>query len=87
MPWSPAPVDVGTLLVEGREDAASLAVELEGRAVIADIAYHLACHVHKVDVGAALDLARYDDLSRGDKSLAGDLARRVAGKELVEYGV
>ena len=79
--------DVGTLLVEGGEDAATLRFELVCRLGVTDVRNGLprnALHVHIV---AACNLARHDDLPRGDKRFARHVGVRVLCKEVVEDGV
>ncbi len=80
-------VDVGALFVEGRQDAACIAVKAEVAAVISYVGNHLAGHSLQVDVCFGIDFPGDNYLTGGDKSLACHLRLRVLGKELVEYGV
>ena len=72
--------DVGALVVDGVEHAARVAVEAVLRAVVADLAQHLARDGRHVDVCLRADLARHDDHARGGHGLAGAAHLRGIGR-------
>ena len=82
-----AAVDVGRLLVDGRKDAARVAVELVFAAGVADAPDHAARHALHVDVGLRTHLAPHDHQARGAKRLAGDLRGGIAAEKFVENSV
>ena len=84
--YDPA-VDVGALLMHGRENAAGVAVEAEVTAVVADLVDHAAADVLEVDIGLALDFSGHDHLACGDESFACYFRLWVAGDKFVEDGV
>ncbi len=80
-------VDVGRLLVDGRQDAARIAVELVFALGIADAVDDAARHALHVDIGIRTHFTRHDHQSRGAKRLAGDFRVGVTTQEFVENGV
>ena len=79
-----SPVCFPPLLVDGGEDAARVAVEAVGAAVVAYIGDELAGRGLHIDVCLRCDLAGHDHLARCDERLYGHVALRVAGQKLVE---
>ena len=71
--------DVGALVVDGVQHAAGVAVEAVLRAVVADVAQHLAHDGGHVDVRLRADLARDDDHAGGGHGLAGATHLRGIG--------
>ena len=82
-----APVDVGRLLVDGRQHAARIAVEAVVAARVADAADDPAGHALHIDVGIRAHLARHNHEARGAERLAGYLRLGIAAQELIENGV
>lgn len=80
-------VDVGALLVDGTQHAATIRVELVFAFVVSDATNDIARDTLQIHIGVGIDLAREDDLSRGDKCFDGDFGVGVLGKEVVENGV
>lgn len=80
-------VDVRGLLVDGRKDAARVAVELVFALRIADALDHAPGHALHVDIGLRTHFARNDHESRGAERLAGDFRIGVVAQEFVENGV
>ena len=72
--------DVGALIVDGVEHATGIAVEAVLRAIVADLAQHLARKRGHVDVGLGADLAGHDDHARGCHGLAGAAHLRGVGR-------
>ena len=82
-----AAVDVGRLLVDGREDAARAGVEHVFGLSVADAANHIARHVLHRHEAFGLDLAGHDCKPCGDKCLACYFGVRILTQEVVEDGV
>ena len=80
-------VDVGRLLVDGRKDAARVAVELILALRVADALDDAARHALHVDIRLRAHLARNDHEARGAERLASHLRRRVVTQELIQDGV
>ena len=80
-------IDVRRLFVDGRQDAARVAVELVFALGIADAVDHTARHALYIDIRFGAHLARHDHQSRGAKRLAGDFRVGVTTQEFVENGV
>ena len=78
-----AAVDVRTLLVNARQDAAGVAVELIFGLRVSDAFDRAARYGLQVDVGFRAHLAHDDHLSGGDEALDGAARLRVVGQELV----
>ena len=76
--------DVRRLRVDGRDDAAGVAVEAVGGVVVADAAHGLARDLGDLDVGVGGDLAGDDDHPGRDQRLAGDAPVGVVGEDGVE---
>ena len=72
--------DVGALVVDGVEHAAGIAIEAVLRAIVADLAQHLARKRGHVDVCLGADLAGHDDHARGGHGLAGAAHLRGVGR-------
>ena len=82
------PVDVGRLLVQGREYAAGLGVEHIVGLGVADAVYDSAGHVLYVHVCVLrADLAADDDEPGADKGLAGNLGLGILTQEVIENSV
>ena len=80
-----APVDVGTLLVDGREDSAGVAVEHVCRLVVADLVDDLAHLCLDVDICVlGPDFAADHHQAGAAECLAGDFGFRVLPEEFVE---
>ena len=77
-------IDVGRLLVNGRQHAARAAVELVVAFRVADPIDHAPGHLLYVDIGLRAHLARHDDQSRRTERFAGYLRMIVMTKKLVE---
>ena len=77
-------VDVRRLFVDGRQDAARVAVELVLALGVADAPDHAARHALHVDIGVRAHFAGHDHESRGAERFAGDLRVGVAAQEFVE---
>ena len=80
-------VDVSTLLVNGRENATRVAVELVFRLGVADTLDGVAGNGLQVDIGFGMYLAHDDHLAGGDKGLDGAAGLLVVGEKLVEQRV
>ena len=79
--------DVRRLRVDGRDDAAGVAVEAVGGVVVADVADGLPDDLGDLHVGVRGDLAGDHDHAGGDHGLAGHATVRVVGEDGVEDGV
>ena len=80
-----APVDVGTLLVDGGEDSTGVAVEHVSRLVVADLVYDLAHLCLDVDICVLGPYFSSDNHESGAaECLAGYLGFRVLPEEFVE---
>ena len=80
-------VDVAALLMDSREDATGVVVELIFGFAISDALDGFARHGLQVDVGVGVHLAHDHYLSGGDERLHGAVSLRVIGQELVEDGI
>ena len=80
-------VDVGRLLVDGREDAARRGIELIGALVVADPVDHAAGYPLHIDIGLRAHLARHNHQTGGAEGFAGDLRIGVVTQELIENGI
>ena len=80
-------INVRRLFVDGRQDAARVAVELVFALGIADAVDHAARHALYIDIRFGAHLARHNHQSRGAKRLAGDFRVGVTTQEFVENGV
>ena len=76
--------DVGTLLVDGVQNAAAVRVELVFCFRVADAADGVAHDGLQVDISRRAYFAGHDDLSRGDECFAGHPGLRVLEKQVVE---
>ena len=81
------PVDIGTLLMNGRQDTAGVSVELIFRLGIAYSDDGLACDGLQVDVCFRTHLSHDYDLTRGAKRLYGATGTGIIGKELVQQRI
>jgi hypothetical protein len=79
--------DVGRLGVDRRHDAAGVAVEADGLAVVADALDRLAHDRGDLDVGAGGDLAGDDGQTGGHHGLAGHPGLGILRQDRVEDGV
>ena len=79
--------DVRALLVDGVDDAAGLAVEAVLRAVVADVAQHLAHDAGHVHVRLRADLAGHEHHARGGQRLARAAHLRRVGRLAVRRDV
>ena len=82
-----AAVNVGALLVHGREYATRFAVEFQCRVVVADRVDYASGRVGKVDLRLRFHLAGNHHLAGGHECLARHLRVGVVGEHLVEHGV
>ena len=80
-------VDVGRLLVDGRDDAARVAVEAVVAPGVADAVDDAARHVLHIDIGLRAHLAGNDHEARRAEGFAGDLRVGIVAEEFVENGV
>ena len=80
-------VDVGRLLVDGRQDTARIAVELVLALRISDAVDDAARHALHVDIGIRTHFTRHDHQPGGAQRFAGDLRIGIAAQEFVEDGV
>ena len=80
-------VDVGRLLVDGRQDTARIAVELILALRVADAVDDAARHALHVDIRIRAHLTRHDHQSGGAQRFAGDLRIGITTQEFVEDGV
>ena len=76
-------IDVGTLLVNGGENTAGIAVELVFRLRVADFVDGSAGHRLQVDVSLRTNFAHDDDLTRRHKRFHGATSVLVVGEKLV----
>ena len=79
-----ASVDVGRLLVDGRQHAARVAVETVVALRVADAVDHAAHYALHVHIGIRAHFARHDHEARRAERLARDLGVAVAAQEFVE---
>ena len=77
-------VDVRRLFVNGRQNAARVAVELIVAPGVADAVDHAARHALPVDIRLRAHFTRHDHESRGAEGFARDLRVGVAAQEFVE---
>ena len=82
-----ATIDVGTLLVNGSEDAAGVAIKLVFRLGVANALDGVAGNGLQVDIGFGMHLAHDYYLSGGDECLDGAAGLVVVGEKLVEQRV
>ncbi len=82
-----ATVDVSALCMKGREDAATLAVELVLGLGVADLLDSLANSITQFDVGRGLDLAGNDYLTGSNEGLTSYLALWIPSEKIVKYCV
>ena len=82
-----ATVDVGALLVHGKQHAARVAVEAQLAAVVADFVDYAPRRFLHVDICITLDFAGNNHLAGSNEGLAGYFRLGIAGKELVEDGI
>ena len=82
-----ATVDVGTLLVDGSENATGVAVKLVLGLGIANLLDSIAGDGLQVDIDIAAHFTHDDHLTCGDKRLASHASLVVISQELVEYCV
>jgi len=80
-------VDVGRLLVDGRQDTARIAVELVLALRISDAVDDAARHALHVDIGIRTHFTRHDHQPGGTERFAGYLRIGIAAQEFVEDGV
>ena len=80
-------VDVGRLLVDGRNNTARIAVETVITLGVADLVDDATCHTLHIDIGLRAHLAGDDHETRRAEGFAGDLRIGVVAKEFVENGV
>jgi hypothetical protein len=76
--------DVGRLRVDRGHDAAGVAVEADGLAVVADALDRLAHDRGDLDVGGRGDLAGHDGEAGGDHGFARHTGDRILGQDRVE---
>ena len=72
--------DVGALVVDGVKHAAGVAIEAVLRAIVADLAQHLARKRGHVDVCLSADLAGHNDHAGSGHGLAGAAHLRGVGR-------
>lgn len=82
-----APVDVGTLLMDGREDTTALCVKLILGLRIADMGDGAAGHRLQIDVSLGAHLAHDHHLTGSDKCLYCRVRILIIGQKLVKDGV
>ena len=80
-------VDVGRLLVDGRENAARIAIELILALGVTDPPDDAAGYALHIDIGLGTHLAGDDHQTGGAQRLASDLGIGIVTQKLVENGV
>ena len=82
-----APVDVGRLFVNGREDTARVGIELVRTLIISNPVDYPTGHLHQIDIGIRFNLARQNDLPGRHKGFASNFRVGVIGQKLVKQSV
>ncbi len=82
-----ASVDIGALLVHGKQHAARITVEAQIAAVVAYLVDNPAGGVLHIHICLALDFSGNDHLPRCHKCFASHLRLRIAGKKFVKNSV